>query len=211
MRLTTYEEHTTATSCELEMLKHENAILHSGARPPLELDRELQVAYPQLSEAEHGCNHTRQLLDITREEVDVCTYRIIHLEHAIEAQDAELEERAETITNLEHAIEAQDVELEERAEMITNLEQQILQFKALLLVLFKAFACLVVTFWSHWICLAERSRSSFALVVFYVQLRNCFLFPVMPSRVVSGMSKPMRVGLRTSFLRLRVLVDDILY
>jgi hypothetical protein len=36
------------------------------------------------------------------------------------------------------------------------------------LVLFKAFACLVVIFWSPWISLAKRSRSSFALVVFYV-------------------------------------------
>jgi hypothetical protein len=31
------------------------------------------------------------------------------------------------------------------------------------LVLFKAFACLVVVFWSPWISLAERSHSSFAL------------------------------------------------
>jgi hypothetical protein len=41
MRLTAYEEHTTATSCELERLRHENAILYSGARPPLEQDHEL--------------------------------------------------------------------------------------------------------------------------------------------------------------------------
>jgi hypothetical protein len=32
--------------------------------------------------------------------------------------------------------------------------------------LFKAFACLVVIFWSPWISLNERSRSSFALVAF---------------------------------------------
>jgi hypothetical protein len=32
--------------------------------------------------------------------------------------------------------------------------------------LFKAFACLVVIFWSPWISLAERRHSSFALVVF---------------------------------------------
>jgi hypothetical protein len=32
--------------------------------------------------------------------VDVCTHRIIHLEHTVEAQDVELEERAETIANL---------------------------------------------------------------------------------------------------------------
>jgi hypothetical protein len=41
MRLTAYEEHTTATSCELERLRHENAVLCSGARPPAEQDREL--------------------------------------------------------------------------------------------------------------------------------------------------------------------------
>jgi hypothetical protein len=32
--------------------------------------------------------------------------------------------------------------------------------------LFKVFACLVLIFWSPWISLAERTRSSFALVVF---------------------------------------------
>jgi hypothetical protein len=101
MRQTAYEEHTTATSRELERLRHENTILHSSACPPLEQDRELQVAYRRLSGAEHGWNYTRQLLDNTCEEVDVRTHRIIHLEHAIEAQDAELEERVETITNLE--------------------------------------------------------------------------------------------------------------
>jgi hypothetical protein len=36
--------------------------------------------------------------------VDVHTHRIIHLEHAIEAQDTELEERAETITNLKQQL-----------------------------------------------------------------------------------------------------------
>jgi hypothetical protein len=101
MCLTGYEEHTTAASCELERLRHENVVLHSGACPPLEQDRELQVAYRQLSEAEHGRNHTHMLLDITREEVDTRTHRIIHPEHHMEMQDAKLEERAEMITNLE--------------------------------------------------------------------------------------------------------------
>jgi hypothetical protein len=41
MRLTAYEEHTIATARELEKLRHENAILCSGALPPLEQDREL--------------------------------------------------------------------------------------------------------------------------------------------------------------------------
>jgi hypothetical protein len=79
------------------------------------------------------------------------------------------------------------------------------------LVFFKAFACLVVIFWSPWISLAERSRSSFALVVFCVQVSNYFLFPTMPTRVVSEKSKPMRVRLRTRILRLRALMDGILF
>jgi hypothetical protein len=43
--LTAYEEHATATSCELERLRHENVVLHSSTLPPLEQDRELKVAY----------------------------------------------------------------------------------------------------------------------------------------------------------------------
>jgi hypothetical protein len=34
---------------------------------------------------------------------------------------------------------------------------------------------------------------------------------MMLMRAVSGRSKPMRVGLRTGILRLRVLMDDILF
>jgi hypothetical protein len=45
MCLTAYEEHTAATSHELERLRHENAVLRSGVRPPSEQDRELQVTY----------------------------------------------------------------------------------------------------------------------------------------------------------------------
>jgi hypothetical protein len=41
-RLTAYKESATATTGEIERLRHENAILHSGARPPSEQDRELQ-------------------------------------------------------------------------------------------------------------------------------------------------------------------------
>jgi hypothetical protein len=44
------------------------------------------------------------LLDITREEVEIRTHGIIHLEHHVEAQDAELESRAEMITNLEQQL-----------------------------------------------------------------------------------------------------------
>jgi hypothetical protein len=79
------------------------------------------------------------------------------------------------------------------------------------LVLFKVIACLVVVFRSPWISFTERSRSSFALVVSCVQVRSCFLSLAIPTRVVSGRSKPMRVGLRTGILGLRALMDDILF
>jgi hypothetical protein len=68
-----------------------------------------------------------------------------------------------------------------------------------------------VIFWTPWISLAERSHSSFALAIFYVRVRNYFLLLAMPMRVVNGKSKPMRVGLRTGILRLRLPMDDILF
>jgi hypothetical protein len=43
MRLTTYEEHTTAASHELERLRHENAVLCNDVHPPSEKDRELKL------------------------------------------------------------------------------------------------------------------------------------------------------------------------
>jgi hypothetical protein len=79
------------------------------------------------------------------------------------------------------------------------------------LVLFKAFACLVVIFWSPWISFAECSHSSFALVIFCLQVRNYFLFPAMLTWDVSGKSKPKWVGLHTGILRLRVLMDGYLF
>jgi hypothetical protein len=39
--LMAYEESAIATAREVERLRHENAILHSGARPPSEQDHEL--------------------------------------------------------------------------------------------------------------------------------------------------------------------------
>jgi hypothetical protein len=75
----------------------------------------------------------------------------------------------------------------------------------------KTSGCLEVMFWSSWISLAERSHSSFAPAVFCVQVRNYFLLPMMLMRVVSGKSKPLRVGLRTGILRLRVSMDGILF
>jgi hypothetical protein len=44
-----------------------------------------------------------------------------------------------------------------------------------------------------------------------VQVRSFFLFLVMPMRVDSGRSKPMRIGHYTGILRLRALMDGILF
>jgi hypothetical protein len=103
-RLTTYKESATAATHKIERLRHENAILHSGTRPPSEQDRELKEVYHRIGNTGHGWNHTRMLLDITREEVETRTHGIIHLEHHVEVQGAELEERAETIANLEQQL-----------------------------------------------------------------------------------------------------------
>jgi hypothetical protein len=62
------------------------------------------VVYCGLSNTKHGWNHTRMLLDITREEVETRTHGIVHFEHHMEVQDTELEERAETIANLEQQL-----------------------------------------------------------------------------------------------------------
>jgi hypothetical protein len=78
-----------------------NALLHSGTLPPSDLDRELNVAYRCLGEAEHAWHYIRQQLDASRAEVDERTHTIIHLEHANEQQDLELEERTIMITSLE--------------------------------------------------------------------------------------------------------------
>jgi hypothetical protein len=83
-RLTTYEESAIAAAWEIERLRHENAILRSSVRPPLELDRELLEVYHCLSGVEHGWNYTRMLLDIAHEEVDIRTHRIVHLENHVE-------------------------------------------------------------------------------------------------------------------------------
>jgi hypothetical protein len=99
-----YEESATATACEIERLRHENAIQHNGARPPSQLDRELWEVYHCLSDAELGWNYTRMLLDITHEELDIHTHGIVHLEYHVEGQDAELEKREEMITDLKQEL-----------------------------------------------------------------------------------------------------------
>jgi hypothetical protein len=102
--LTTYEESVTISAREIERLRHENAILHSGAQLPSELDRELQEVYRCLSGAEHGWNYTHMLLDIDHEEVDIRTHRIVHIENHMETQAAELEVRAEMTADLEQQL-----------------------------------------------------------------------------------------------------------
>jgi hypothetical protein len=92
--LIAYEQHA-------EGLRHKIAILHSGTLPPLDQDHELLVTYCCLGNIEHGLNYNRQQLDLAREEVNTHTHAIIHLEHAIEQQDLELEERTATIATLE--------------------------------------------------------------------------------------------------------------
>jgi hypothetical protein len=99
--LTAYKKSVTAATRDIERLRHESDILCSGARPPSEQNHELHEVYSHLSNAEHGWNHTHMLLDITHEEVETRTHGIIHLEHHVEVQDTELEEKAETIANLE--------------------------------------------------------------------------------------------------------------
>jgi hypothetical protein len=44
------------------------------------------------------------LLDITREEVETRTHGIVHLEHHMEVQDTELEERVEMNADLEQQL-----------------------------------------------------------------------------------------------------------
>jgi hypothetical protein len=44
------------------------------------------------------------LLDITREEMEIRTHEIIHLEHHVETHDTELEEREEMIADLEQQL-----------------------------------------------------------------------------------------------------------
>jgi hypothetical protein len=101
-----YKEGAAPATHKIDGLRHENAILYSGARTPSEQNHELQEVYHRLRNVEHGWTHTRMMLDIAHEEVDVHTHGIVHLEHHMEVQDVELEERAKMIANLEqHLLE----------------------------------------------------------------------------------------------------------
>jgi hypothetical protein len=118
MCLTAYQENATITAREIERLRHENSILCSGAHPPSEQDCELQEVYRRRSDVKHGWNYTQMLLDITHEEVETCTHGIVHLEHHVEVQDAELEERAEMMANLEQRL--LELQLQERHEPVDH-------------------------------------------------------------------------------------------
>jgi hypothetical protein len=97
--------HSSSPEQHVKELRRANAILRSGTPPPSDQDRELQVAYRHLSEAEHGWHYFRQQLDAAHEMLDERTHAIIHLEHHVEQQDHELEERAAAIANLEQQLQ----------------------------------------------------------------------------------------------------------
>jgi hypothetical protein len=86
-------------------LRRANAIFCSGTPPPSDQDCELQVTYRRISEGEHGWHYFCQQLDAAHEMLDERTHMIIHLEHYVEQQDLELEERAATITDLEQHLQ----------------------------------------------------------------------------------------------------------
>jgi hypothetical protein len=83
--------HSSSLEQHVKELRCANAILHSGAPPPSDQDRELLVVYRRLSEAEHGWHYFRQQLDAAHEMLDERTNAIIHLEHHVEQHDLDLE------------------------------------------------------------------------------------------------------------------------
>jgi hypothetical protein len=97
--------HWSSLEQHVEEQRHANAVLHKGTPPPSDQDRELQVTYRHLSEAEHGWHYFHQQLDATREMLVERTHAIIHLEHHVEQQDLKLEERAATIADLEQQLQ----------------------------------------------------------------------------------------------------------
>jgi TolA-binding protein len=97
--------HSSSLEQHVEELRRANAILRCGAPPTSDQDRELQVAYRRLSEAEHGWHYFRQQLDAARVMLDERTHAIIHLKHHVEQQDLDLEQRAATIADLEQQLQ----------------------------------------------------------------------------------------------------------
>jgi hypothetical protein len=76
--------HLGSLEQHVEKLRSANAILRNGMPPPSDQDRELQVAYCRLNEAEHGWHYFRQQLDAAHEMLDERTHAIIHLKHHVE-------------------------------------------------------------------------------------------------------------------------------
>jgi hypothetical protein len=97
--------HSGSLEQHVEKMRCANAILRSGMPPPSDQDRELQVMYRRLSEADHGWHYFCQQLDAARKMLDECTHAIIHLEHHVELQDLELKESAAMITDLEQQLQ----------------------------------------------------------------------------------------------------------
>jgi hypothetical protein len=71
--------HLGSLEQHIEELRRVNTILHNGTPPPSDQERELQVAYRRLSEAEHEWHYFRQQLDAASEVLDERTHVIIHL------------------------------------------------------------------------------------------------------------------------------------
>jgi hypothetical protein len=82
----------------------ENDLLRGDTIPPSDQDWELKITYRRLSEAEHVWHYIHQQLDASHELVDERTHVIIHLQHANEQQDLEVEERAAVIAPLEQQV-----------------------------------------------------------------------------------------------------------
>jgi hypothetical protein len=61
--------------------------------------------YRRLSEAEHGWHYFCQQLDAACEMLDERMHAIIHLEHHVEQQDLDLEQRAAMIADLEQQLQ----------------------------------------------------------------------------------------------------------
>jgi hypothetical protein len=97
--------HSSSLEQQVEELRRANAILRSGMPPPSDQDRELHITYRRLSEAEHGWHYFCQQLDAACGMLGVRTHAIIHLEHHIEQQDLELEQRTATIADLEQQLQ----------------------------------------------------------------------------------------------------------
>jgi hypothetical protein len=100
-----YDERHIATLRELAQLMCENDLLCGGRVLSSDKDHELKVTYRRLNKVKHTWHYIHQQLDASREMVDEHTHAIVHLKHASEQQDLELEERAAVIASLEQQVQ----------------------------------------------------------------------------------------------------------